>query len=57
MSEPGDGNSVGYESWREFTERLRNKNQRLFLEYFLEQEQSDKEKYSDFDKLCSDLGI
>lgn len=55
LQESEDGKNVGFESWGEFTDRLRKKNQRLFLGYFLEL--SKKEKYSDFDKLCSDLGI
>jgi hypothetical protein len=55
LRESEGGKSVGFESWGEFTDRLRKKNQRLFPEYF--SEQSEKEKYSDFDKLCSDLGI
>lgn len=55
LQEFSNGKSVKSESWGEFTDRLRKKNQRLFLRYFLEQ--SEKEKYSDFEKLCSDLGI
>lgn len=55
LRESEDEKSGKFGSWGEFVGRLRKKNQRLFPEYFLEK--SGKEKYSDFDKLCSDLGI
>jgi hypothetical protein len=55
LRESEDEKSGKFESWGEFVGRLRKKNQRLFLEYFLEN--SEKEKYTDFDKLCSDFGF
>jgi len=55
LKESEDGKNVGFESRGEFTDRLRKKNQRLFPEYF--SELSEKEKYSDSDKLCSDSVI